>query len=102
MLAPVTEAAYGEQALLRLCLASLQRYPAFVAEVEAASGLPVGLRTAGTLVVGFDTDDMRALDALLTYQTELGLEAERLPSRATRAREPGLSPRVRGGLAVAG
>jgi glycine oxidase len=102
MLAPVTEAAYGEEALLRLCQASLRRYPAFAAEVEAASGLPVGLRTAGTLVVGFDADDVRALDSLLDYQRELGLDAERLTPRATRQREPALTPRVRGGLAVAG
>ncbi|MCU1605041.1 MAG: thiO [Modestobacter sp.] len=102
MLAPVTEAAYGEETLLRLCQASLQRYPAFVAEVEAAGGLPVGLRTAGTLVVGFDADDVRELDALHDYQRELGLAAERLTPRATRQREPSLTPRVRGGLAVAG
>jgi glycine oxidase len=102
MLAPVTEAAYGEEGLLRLCQASLQRYPAFVAEVEAASGLSVGLRTAGTLVVGFDADDVRALDELLAYQQELGLDAERLTPRAARAREPALTPRVRGGLAVGG
>jgi glycine oxidase len=102
MLAPVTEAAYGEESLLRLCLASLQRYPAFAAELEEASGRSVGLRTAGTLVVGFDEDDMRALDALHGYQSELGLTAERLTPRATRRREPSLTPRVRGGLAVDG
>jgi glycine oxidase len=102
MLAPVTEAAYGEEALLRLCLASLQRWPAFAAELEQASGRRVGLRTAGTLVVGFDEDDMRALDALHGYQTELGLAVERLTPRATRRREPSLTPRVRGGLAVGG
>jgi glycine oxidase len=102
MLAPVSEASYGEAALTRLCLASLQRYPAFVAEVEAASGLRVGLRTAGTLVVGFDDDDVRALDALQAYRAELGLDAERLLGRATRRREPALTPRVRGGLLVTG
>ena len=102
MLAPVTEAGYGEEQLLRLCLASLERYPAFVAEVERAGGVDVGLRTAGTLVVGFDEDDMRALDALHTFQRELGLAVERLPARAIRRREPALTPRLRGGLAVPG
>ncbi|MGY1848316.1 MULTISPECIES: glycine oxidase ThiO [unclassified Blastococcus] len=102
MLAPVTEAAYGEEALLRLCLASLERYPAFVAEVERAGGVPVGLRTQGTVVVAFDEDDMRALDALLDFQRELGLAVERLTARAARRREPSLSPRVRGALHVPG
>ncbi|HEY0539029.1 MAG TPA: FAD-dependent oxidoreductase, partial [Actinoallomurus sp.] len=87
MLAPVTEAAYGEEPLLRLCVASLRAYPAFVAEVERAGGVEVGLRTAGTLVIGFDADDMRALDALQAFQRELGLEVERLPSREVRRRE---------------
>jgi glycine oxidase len=102
MLAPVTEAAYGETDLLRLCLTSLQRYPDFASEVEAAGGRPVGLRTVGTLVVGFDEDDVRELDALHAYQLELGLAAQRLTPRETRRREPSLTPRVRGGLAVDG
>jgi glycine oxidase len=102
MLAPVTEATYGEEALLRLCLDSLQRYPGFVAEVSQAAGLEVGLRTAGTLVVGFDDDDMRALDALHAFQGELGLDVARLTGRESRRREPSLTPRVRGGLHVAG
>ena len=101
MLAPVTEAAYGEEALLRLCIESLQRFPAFAAEVERASGVDVGLHTAGTLVVGFDADDMRALDALHAFQRELGLEVERLTPREARRREPSLTPRLRGGLYAA-
>ncbi|HYN97626.1 MAG TPA: FAD-dependent oxidoreductase, partial [Pilimelia sp.] len=90
MLAPVTEAGYREEALLRLGLASVQRWPAFAADVEAASGTPVGLRTAGTLVVGFDEDDVRELTALHAFQTELGLAAERLTPRESRRREPSL------------
>ena len=102
MLAPVTEAAYGEEPLLRLCLASLQRYPAFVAELAKAGGVEVELRTAGTLVVGFDEDDVRALAALHGFQRELGLDVERLTGREARRREPSLTPRVRGGVHVPG
>ncbi|MGY2083573.1 glycine oxidase ThiO [Blastococcus sp. SYSU DS0539] len=102
MLAPVAEAGYREEGLLRLGLASLASWPAFAAELEAASGVAVGLRTAGTLVLGFDEDDVRELDSLLSFQRELGLAAERLPPRETRRREPALTPRVRGGLLVEG
>ena len=102
MLAPVTEAAYGEEPLLALCRASLERYPSFVAEVAAASGVDVVLRTAGTLLVGFDDDDMRALEELHRFQCELGLDAERLTGREARRREPSLTPRLRGGLHVLG
>ena len=102
MLAPVSEAGYGEEALLRLCLASLERYPAFLDELAAATGVRVPLRTAGTTVVGFDDDDMRVLADLQAFHVELGLEVHRLLGRAARRREPSLSPRVRGALHIAG
>jgi len=102
MLAAVTEASYGEEALLALCRTSLARYPSFVADVEAASGLAVGLRTAGTLLVGFDDDDMRAIAELHAFQVSLGLDAKRLTSREARTTEPALTPRLRGALSVAG
>ncbi|HEU4426161.1 MAG TPA: glycine oxidase ThiO [Pilimelia sp.] len=102
MLAPVTEAAYGEEPLLALREASLERFPAFVADLAGAGGVDVGLRTAGTLAVGFDADDMAALDELHAFQRELGLAAERLTPSQARRREPCLSPRVRGALHVPG
>jgi glycine oxidase len=100
MLAPITEATYGEEPLLRLCQDSLRRYPAFVAELEAATGVEVGLRTNGTLQVGFDADDMRALDELHAFHRELGLPAERLTPGDARRREPSLTPRLRGAVHV--
>lgn len=100
MLAPVAEAAYGEDALVALARRSLARYPAFVADLEQASGMQVGLRTAGTTLVGFDEDDVRALHDLHRFHTELGLPADRITSRECRRREPSLSTRVRGGVHV--
>jgi glycine oxidase len=100
MLAPTTEAAYGEEALLELCRASLARFPDFAAEVSEAAATPVGLRTAGTLVVGFDADDMRALDSVHAFQRELGLSAHRIPPREARRLEPSLAPRLRGAVHV--
>jgi len=46
MLAPTTEAEVGEagRRLLELSLASLERWPAFAAELLAATGIDVGLR----------------------------------------------------------
>ena len=102
MLAPVAEAAYGEEALLALCRESLSRYPEFVAELERVTGHEVGLRTAGTIAVGFDADDMRFLDAMHAFQVELGLDARRLSARSVREVEPSLTPRVRGGVHVPG
>ena len=102
MLCPVTEVHYGEEPLLALTVDSSRRWASFAAEVVDASGIDVGYRTDGTLLVAFDDDDLRALDELLRFQQSLGLEVERLRSRECRALEPQLSPRVRGGVRVAG
>jgi glycine oxidase len=102
MLAPVTEVHYGEESLLTLNRAAAERWPAFVRELEASSGLEVGYRTAGTLSIARDADDMAALDELAAYQDKLGLEVERLRARQARQLEPALSPRIRGGLHVRG
>jgi glycine oxidase len=100
MLAPITEAGYGEERLLRLGRAALERYPSFVDELQAASGVDVALRTRGTLQVGFDADDMRALDDLHRFHEELGLPARRLTASQARQREPSLTPRLRGAVHV--
>jgi glycine oxidase len=100
MLAPVSEAGYGEEDLLALCRSSLDRFGAFVAEVERAGGVAIGVRRAGTLVVGFDADDVRALDDLHAYRRSLGLPAERITPGQARRHEPALAPRLRGALHV--
>src|SRR5262245_5521579 len=102
MLAPATEAHYGEDRLLRLNLASAARWAAFAAELEAESGAPVGYRTCGSLVVAFDADDVRVLRDLTAFLGELGLDAEGLTGSGCRAVEPALAPGVRSGLRVAG
>jgi glycine oxidase len=102
MLAPVAEAEFGEEPLVALGRASLAAYPGYVAELEQVSGTVVGLRTVGTLLVGLDADDVRALDHVHSFHCELGLDATRLPPRACRSREPALTPRLRGGVEVSG
>lgn len=102
MLAPVTEARIGEEALLQLGLESLAAWPDFAAEVEEASGLPVGFRSDGTLVVAYDGDDRAAVADLVDRQRSLGLEVDDLSARDLRAAEPALAPSVRRGFRAAG
>lgn len=102
MIAPVTEVWHGEEALLSLNLASAARWPDFAEELTAAAGLDIGYRRCGTVLVARDADEASALDELHAFQTKLGLDAERLGSRELRRLEPGLSPRVRGGILVNG
>jgi glycine oxidase len=102
MLAPVTEVHYGERPLLALNLAAATRWPSFAAEVEEASGRPVGYTPVGTLAVARDADDNAALEDLYQFQLRCGLEVERLRSRECRQLEPGLHPGIRGGVLAAG
>ncbi|MEV4007411.1 glycine oxidase ThiO [Actinomadura sp. NPDC049753] len=98
MLTPVSELTYGEEPLLRLGLASRDRYGAFVAELEELTGLDTGYRTDGIIEVAFDSDDLRHLDDLRRFQESLGIPAEALTGRECRRLEPMLAPGVRGGL----
>jgi glycine oxidase len=98
MLAPVGELSYGEEPLLRLGIASRDRYPAFVAELEELTGHDTGYRDDGTVQVAFDTDDLAFLDDLRRFQETLGLPATPLTGRECRRLEPMLAPSVRGGL----
>lgn len=101
MLAPVTEAHYGEEELLRLNLASNDLYPEWIARLESLTGVSTGYRKSGTLVVARDRDDDAALDHLFIFQSQLGLNVERLRGRECRDLEPGLARDIRGGIFVA-
>jgi glycine oxidase len=102
MLTPVSEAAYGEEPLLRLGLASLDRFPAFTAELAEQTGEPSGFRVTGTIEVACDADDLAVLHRLHDFQRSLGVPAERVTASEARALEPMLAPSVRGGLHVPG
>lgn len=94
MLAAAVEAEPGEQTLVPLCVASREMWPAFAQELETASGLPVGLRQEGTMVVALTRDDVETLRSNYDYQRSLGLEMEWLTGAAAKEREPFLNPRT--------
>ena len=100
MLAPVAEAAWGEDALLRLGLAAAERWPDFARELSEATGRDVDYARAGSLIVALDASDHAWLLELLALQTRAGLAVSRLRSRECREAEPLLSPGIRGGLLV--
>src|SRR5699024_12836026 len=75
---PAPEAVFGEETLVDLCVRSARMYPDFVTEVEAASGMEVGHRTTGTLLVAFDRDDMALLGDLHVCQQQLEITIPQL------------------------
>ena len=102
MLAPVSESIFGEEALLRLNLLAVRRFPTFAAELEERTGQHTGLRREGTLAVAYDPGDYAALLRLTEFRRSVGLDAAELDSRAIRKLEPFLTPEVRGGVLFAG
>jgi glycine oxidase len=101
MLAPIGELAFGEPELLRMTVAAAERYPDFVAELEAASGVGTAYARHGALHIALDRDEAAELRRVHDLQRSLGLGAEWLPPRRCRELEPGLTPSFNGGVHAA-
>ncbi|GII22050.1 glycine oxidase ThiO [Planosporangium mesophilum] len=97
MLAPTSEIQAGEEALQGLLVDSNRRWPGFAAELEKATGVELGYRDEGTLIVALTDDDLREVRRLAGWYERAGQPVSPLTARQLREREPLLSPRVRGG-----
>lgn len=91
MLAPITEAEYGESELLDLCLKSHGRYPDFVEELEAETEMNVGFRTEGTLGLAFDPPAVADLERQAEFLERMDLAFEELSIGECRELEPRIS-----------
>jgi glycine oxidase len=98
MLAACAEAEPGEDALVALGRESQARWPAFAAELEQASGIDVGLRPEGTLVLALTADDQARLNHQLVFQQKLGLPLQWISAAETRRREPHLAGKLAGAV----
>jgi glycine oxidase len=102
MLAPVGEANWGEEALVRIALASARGWSAFAADLERDGGLESGYEPRGALHIALDRDEAEELRRRFELMTSLDLGVEWLRPTACRALEPGLSPGVRAGVHLPG
>jgi len=102
MLAPVGEANWGEDALVRIALASARDWSGFAAELESDGGLPSGYEPRGALHVALDRDEAEELRRRFELMTSLDLGVEWLRPRGCRSLEPGLSPSVAAGVHLPG
>jgi glycine oxidase len=98
MLAPVGEATWGEEELLRLALDSHILWPRFSAELAAASDRESGYIERGALHVALDRDEAEQLEHRFELMRSLDLDAEWLRPRRARALEPGLSTSCAAGI----
>jgi glycine oxidase len=98
MLAAAVETEPGEEPLLALTLESQLLWPDFARELEAASGISVGYRDEGTMVVALTRDDAEQLRFTYQFQKGLGLDLEWLSGAEARRREPHLRPGIPGAV----
>jgi glycine oxidase len=98
MLAPVGEASWGEEALMRLGLASARAWPEFAAELATDSELAVGYEPCGALHVALDRDEAEELRRRFELMDSLDLGVEWLRPRGCRDLEPGLAPACAAGV----
>lgn len=102
MLAPASEAWYGESELLNLGLVSRHRWPGFVADLLEDARTDPWLATTGTLLVAATAGDAADLDRLAELLAAYGEPASFLDRAQMRREEPGLSGHVRRVLSVPG
>jgi glycine oxidase len=100
MLAPVAEADAQERALLAANLESARRWPAFADELRDVTGVDVGYRACGTLLVARDRDEAEHVERERDARERLGLRVERMLGSAARRLEPALAPSLRLALAL--
>ena len=97
MLAPASEAHFGEEALSALLVAGAAHWTEFAHELADASGMDVGYRRSGTIAVAVDHSDRLVVDELLAFQASIGLSATRLSASDCRRAVPALAPAISGG-----
>jgi thiamine biosynthesis protein ThiS len=99
MLAPYTEAA-GDDAMLDLCVASLDAYPQFVDRVREASGVDPKLHLDGILNAAFDEAQFAHVAERVRTLSESGVACDLLDRAQTLAQEPALGAHVVGASLV--
>ena len=91
MLAAGVETEPGEEALWQLASASQHLWPDFRYAVQADSGVDIGYRDEGTMVVALTRDDLEQLRFNYEFQRSLGISLEWLSGTEARRREPYLN-----------
>lgn len=98
ILAPLAEFQRAD-ALVRLGLDGLRRYPAWVERLrEDAPDIDVEFALNGVLRVAFGEAELAALREAASANGDLGLELIELDAAAVRELEPRLSPEIAGGV----
>lgn len=98
MLAAQIETEPTEEGLLPLARESQRLWPDFATELERATGIAVGFRDEGTMMVALTRDDAEKLRFTHDLHRRMDLPISWLSASEVLAREPHLNPRLSGGL----
>jgi len=84
--------AHGPGPLTELCLLARARWAEFAGMLEEETGIDVGLRRCGVLVVALDAAEAAALEPRAAWQRARGLPVDALSPAEVAALEPELAP----------
>lgn len=101
MLSPLAEAR-APGPFLDLLRQARSAFPAFAQMLCAETGIEVGYRDRGTLMLALTAEDESELDGRYRWQSAAGLEVERLSAEEALRLEPKLNPAVRWALRFPG
>jgi glycine oxidase len=94
MLAPQAEADRDDP-FLRMLLRARELFPALVPELREETGIDVGYRAEGALLIALSEADEHHLRRRFEWQRGAGLEVEMLSAEETLRLEPSLTPDLR-------
>jgi glycine oxidase len=93
--------AHAPGPLAELCLASRARYAKFARTLSEETQIDVGYRECGVLRVAFERNAAKKLQAENSWQRQGRKKVELLGARELARLEPGLSPKLAGGVRFA-
>jgi len=102
MLAPASEASFGEERLVALLLEGANEWASFATDLEKATGCDIGYRRTGTLLMGHDSSDRSEVARTAAFQRSIGLDLTELDREALMAIEPNLAPGFRSAVLLEG
>jgi len=101
MLSPLAEAGQPGP-FLDLLIRARSEYPAFCEELSSETGIDLGYRDEGTLMLALRDEDEAELEHRFGWQTQRGLNVERLTAEQARSAEPSITREVRWALRFPG
>ncbi|MEI6701760.1 MAG: glycine oxidase ThiO, partial [Actinomycetota bacterium] len=97
MLGATAETGFAEATQAHQHQVSRHAWDPFLADLSSDLGKDVGYETIGTLVVGLDASDLRAVNQIASFQASLGLAVEQLDRNDLDLKCPGLGRSVTSG-----